>query len=114
MDIGIDHNLHQRSTATVPGPYAKVRTPHALSHLQLLAAQRKGLSLTVVRLPACATGSRADRARDAGTPMLERVGEDGVARFLSSMAGKMPSELDDVTGLQNLVGAMRTRGFDQN
>jgi hypothetical protein len=46
--------------------------------------------------------------------MLERVGEDGVARFLSSMAGKMPSELDDVTGLQNLVGAMRTRGFDQN
>jgi hypothetical protein len=45
--------------------------------------------------------------------MLERVGEDGVGPASDFEGSKMPSGLDNVTDLQNLVGAMRTRGFDQ-
>jgi membrane dipeptidase len=45
--------------------------------------------------------------------MLERVGDDGVGPVSDFDGSKMPSGLDNVTDLQNLVGAMRTRGFDQ-
>jgi hypothetical protein len=45
--------------------------------------------------------------------MLERVGEDGVGPVSDFEGSRMPSGLDNVTDLQNLVGAMGTRGFDQ-
>jgi membrane dipeptidase len=45
--------------------------------------------------------------------MLEHVGEDGVGLGSDFDGAKMPSGLDNAAGLQNLVGAMRTHGFDQ-
>ena len=45
--------------------------------------------------------------------MLERVGDDGVGPVSDFDGSKMPSGLDNVTDLQNLIGAMRTRGLDQ-
>ena len=45
--------------------------------------------------------------------MLERGREDGVGPVSDVDGSKMPSGLDNVTDPQNLVGAMRTRGFDQ-
>jgi hypothetical protein len=95
MDIGIDHNLNQRSTATIHGMYGKVWNTGAAVPPSASGPQRKGLSLTAVRLPACATGSRPDRARDAGTPMLERVGDDGVGPVSDFDGSKMPSGLDN-------------------
>jgi membrane dipeptidase len=45
--------------------------------------------------------------------MLKHVGEDGVGLGSDFDGAKMPSGLDNAAGLQNLVGAMRARGFDQ-
>ncbi len=66
---------------------------------------------------------RPDGARDAETSidrvidhleyMVEHVGEDGVGLGSDFDGAKMPSGLGNAAGLQNLVGAMRTRGFDQ-
>jgi hypothetical protein len=44
--------------------------------------------------------------------MLAHVGEDGVGLGSDFDGAKMPSGLGNAAGLQNLVGAMRTRGFD--
>ncbi len=66
---------------------------------------------------------RPEGARDAETTlefvvdhlayMLERVGEDGVGLGSDFDGAKMPSGLGSAAGLQNLVGAMRARGFDE-
>jgi membrane dipeptidase len=66
---------------------------------------------------------RADGVRDAETSielvldhieyMLAHVGEDGVGLGSDFDGAKMPSGLDSAAGLQNLVVAMRSRGFDQ-
>jgi membrane dipeptidase len=45
--------------------------------------------------------------------MVEHVGEDGVGLGSDFDGAKMPSGLDGAAGLQNLVDAMRARGFDQ-
>jgi membrane dipeptidase len=66
---------------------------------------------------------RPDGARDAETSielvvdhiehMLERIGADGVGLGSDFDGAKMPSGLGSAAGLQNLVAAMRARGFDQ-
>jgi microsomal dipeptidase-like Zn-dependent dipeptidase len=62
-----------------------------------------------------------DGARDADAPvelvvehieyMLEHVGEDGVGIGSDFDGARMPSGIASAAGLQNLVAAMRTRGF---
>jgi membrane dipeptidase len=66
---------------------------------------------------------RADGVRDAETSIelvvddivytLELVGEDGVGLGSDFDGAEMPSGLGSAAGLQNLVAAMMTRGFDQ-
>jgi membrane dipeptidase len=46
--------------------------------------------------------------------MLEHVGEDGVALGSDFDGAMIPAELGDAGGLQNLVQAMRQRGFDES
>ena len=45
--------------------------------------------------------------------MLEHVGEDGVGFGSDFDGAQLPSELGGAAGLQNLVQAMRTRGFGE-
>ena len=64
---------------------------------------------------------RPDGARDGDVPvdlvldhiahMLEHVGEDGVGLGSDFDGAKMPSAIGTAAGLQNLVEAMRNRGF---
>jgi membrane dipeptidase len=66
---------------------------------------------------------RPDGARDAETSidrvidhleyMVEHVGEDGVGLGSDFDGAKMPSGLGNAAAIQNLVDAMRARGFDQ-
>jgi len=66
---------------------------------------------------------RPDGARNADAPvdlvldhiayMLEHVGEDGVGLGSDFDGAKMPSGIGTVAGLQNLVDAMRARGFGE-
>ena len=64
---------------------------------------------------------RPDGSRDGDVPvdlvldhiahMLEHVGEDGVGLGSDFDGAKMPSAIGTAAGLQNLVEAMRNRGF---
>ena len=64
---------------------------------------------------------RPDGARDGDVPvdlvldhiahMLEHVGEDGVGLGSDFDGAKMPSAIGTAAGVQNLVEAMRNRGF---
>ena len=66
---------------------------------------------------------RPDGARDADAPvdlvldhiarMLEHVGEDGVGLGSDFDGAKIPSAIGTAAGLQNLVEAMRARGFGE-
>jgi microsomal dipeptidase-like Zn-dependent dipeptidase len=61
----------------------------------------------------CATGYRPDGARDAETSMLEQVGEDGLGLVSDFDDPKMPSRVGYPAKVQNLVGALTARRFDQ-
>ncbi len=66
---------------------------------------------------------RPDGGRDQNTPLdlivrhvdhlLERLGEDGVGFGSDFDGAQMPAELGNAAGLQNLVQALRRRGFDR-
>jgi membrane dipeptidase len=95
-------------------------SPHSrnLTDRQLAAIRQSG-GLAGVNF--AASFLRPDGRQDKDTPldlviqhiehMLEHAGEDGVG-FGSDFDGAMiPAELGDASGLQNLVQAMRKRGF---
>jgi membrane dipeptidase len=66
---------------------------------------------------------RPDGRHDADTPlglvvdhlahMLERVGEDGVGLGSDFDGARIPADIASAAGLQNLVDAMRSRGFGE-
>ena len=66
---------------------------------------------------------RPDGRRDADTPtelvvehldyILEHVGEDGVGFGSDFDGAKIPAEIGNAAGLQNLVEVMRTRGYGE-
>ena len=99
---------------------AHALSPHSrnLTDEQLAAIRETG-GLVGVNLATAFL--RADGARDADAPvglvldhiayMLEHVGEDGVGLGSDFDGAKMPSAIGTAAGLQNLVEAMRGRGF---
>ena len=101
---------------------AHALSPHSrnLTDNQLAAIRETG---GLVGVNFATSFLRADGARDADASvelavdhigyMLEHVGEDGVGIGSDFDGAKMPSAIGTAAGLQNLVGAMRGRGFDE-
>jgi membrane dipeptidase len=99
---------------------AHALSPHSrnLTDKQLAAIRETG---GMVGVNFATSFLRPDGARDADTSielviehlehMLEHVGEDGVGLGSDFDGARMPSGIGTAAGLQNLVEAMRTRGF---
>jgi membrane dipeptidase len=99
---------------------AHALSPHSrnLTDKQLAAIRETG---GLVGVNFATSFLRPDGARDADTSidlvmdhlehMLEHVGEDGVGFGSDFDGAKMPSGIGTAAGLQNLVEAMRARGF---
>jgi len=96
-------------------------SPHSrnLTDKQLAAiAESKGL----VGVNFATSFLRPDGGRDTNTPidlivqhteyLINHLGEDGVGFGSDFDGAQMPAELGDAAGLQKLVQALRTRGFD--
>ncbi len=101
---------------------AHALSPHSrnLTDKQLAAIRETG---GMVGVNFATSFLHPDGARDADTSielvidhlehMLERVGEDGVGLGSDFDGARMPSGIGTAAGLQNLVEAMRTRGFGE-
>jgi membrane dipeptidase len=101
---------------------AHALSPHSrnLTGKQLAAIRETG---GLVGVNFATSFLRPDGARDADTSidlvtdhlqyMLEHVGEDGVGLGSDFDGARMPSGIGTAAGLQNLVAAMRTRGFGE-
>jgi membrane dipeptidase len=101
---------------------AHALSPHSrnLTDRQLAAIRETG---GIVGANFATAFLRPDGTRDAETSVelvvehleytLKHVGEDGVGLGSDFDGAKMPSGLGTAAGLQNLVGAMRARGFDE-
>jgi membrane dipeptidase len=106
--------------ATRSNAHALSPHPRNLTDQQLAAIRETG---GLVGVNSATAFLRPDGARDADAPvdlvldhiarMLEHVGEDGVGLGSDFDGAKMPSGIGTAAGLQNLVGAMRGRGFDE-
>jgi membrane dipeptidase len=111
-----------RAENWVPAANANALSPHSrnLTDKQLDAIRDSG---GLVGVNFATAFLRADGVRDAETSIelvvddivytLELVGEDGVGLGSDFDGAEMPSGLGSAAGLQNLVAAMMTRGFDQ-
>jgi membrane dipeptidase len=101
---------------------AHALSPHSrnLTDRQLAAIRATG-GLVGVNL--ATSFLRPDGGRDAETPtdlvvehiahMLDHLGEDGVGLGSDFDGARIPAGIGDAAGLQNLVEAMRARGFDE-
>ena len=101
---------------------AHALSPHSrnLTDKQLAAIRETG---GMVGVNFATSFLRPDGARDADTSielvidhlehMLEHVGEDGVGVGSDFDGARMPSGMGTAAGLQNLVAAMRARGFGE-
>jgi membrane dipeptidase len=101
---------------------AHALSPHSrnLTDRQLAAIRESG---GLVGVNFAASFLRQDGRQDKDTPavliiehvehMLEHVGEDGVGFGSDFDGARIPAELGDAAGLQNLVQIMRTRGFGE-
>jgi membrane dipeptidase len=99
---------------------AHALSPHSrnLTDKQLAAIRETG---GLVGINFATSFLRSDGARDADAPielviehlayMLERLGEDGVGLGSDFDGARMPTGIGTAAGLQNLVEAMRQRGF---
>src|SRR5580704_14657926 len=97
-------------------------SPHSrnLTDRQLAAIRQSG---GLVGLNFASSFLRPDGRQDKDTPldlmiqhiehMLEHAGEDGVGLGSDFDGATIPAELGDAAGLQNLVQAMRKRGFGE-
>lgn len=101
---------------------AHALSPHArnLTDKQLAAIRDSG---GLVGVNFAVSFLRPDGRHDTDTPtelvldhleyMLERVGEDGVGFGSDFDGARIPAGIGNAAGLQNLVAAMRTRGYGE-
>jgi membrane dipeptidase len=101
---------------------AHALSPHArnLTDEQLAAIRATG---GLVGVNFATSFLRDDGRMDANTPIelvidhvehiLSHVGEDGVAFGSDFDGARIPAELENAAGLQNLVGLMRARGYGE-
>ena len=97
-------------------------SPHSrnLTDQQLNAIRETG---GIVGVNFATSFLRPDGRRDADTPielviehldhMLERVGEDGVGLGSDFDGAKIPAQIGNAAGLQNLVQVMRAREYGE-